>query len=116
MTSLSDALMYAIEGNKPFDGEHSPIKDNGEDDDEMVDIENSCFEVGILNNGLLYNLGSVDQLKGMTKSRMLALVQYKRMMKFGASFKDAEARALGEYYAVLEEIKGNHMNEVNKNG
>jgi len=38
------------------------------------------------------------------------------MMKFGASFKDAEARALGEYYAVLEEIKGNHMNEVNKNG
>lgn len=117
MTSIADALLYTVEGNKPHDAEpkaHDRKKDDEEE--EMFDAENSCFEIGVLNNGILYSLGGVNELKGMTTSRLLALVQYKKMMKFGSMKKESEARALGEYYAVLEEIKENHKNEVKDNG
>ena len=61
MTSLADALMYAVEGNKPIDAEPSakPKGDKSEDN-ELIDMDNACFEIGVLNNGILYNLGTVE--------------------------------------------------------
>lgn len=112
---VMNALTYVIEGNYSLDMEKKAKKkeskkfsdeDECEDDDEIKG--DNCFEIGLLNEGILYKLGSSKELKNMTTSRLLQLLKFKKMMKWGMNKKESESKRLGEYYAVLEEIRDNH--------
>lgn len=114
LRQLMNALYYAIQGNDPSAGEavakarEHAFDHIGEDEGEFNDINDYCYEMGVLNKGVLYNLGTIDEMKGMTTSRLLGLIEYKRAMKNGRQNKHEDVRRLGEYYAVLEEIKEAH--------
>lgn len=45
----------------------------------------------MLNDGILLELGTPSELKGMTQSQLLALIQYKKMMKYGQDKKNTDA-------------------------
>ncbi len=105
------ALNYAVQGDLPWNGEDRGKKKTCEDEDgEELDDENSCVEVGMLNNGMVLRLGSIEEMKGLTTSTMHMLIQYKSEIDFmEASVKDHKNQRLGNYYLVLDEIKEAHM-------
>ena len=108
---LENALLYCIDGNLDKAGERQPKSKSQQKDDESEyeDLSDFCFELGVLNDGILLELGTPSELKGMTQSQLLALIQYKKMMKYGQDKKNTDAQNLGKYYAVLEEIKEQAM-------
>lgn len=114
LRQLMNALYYAIQGNDPSAGEAmAQTRDHAfdhlnEDEGEFNDINDYCYEMGVLNKGILYKLGTIEEMEGMTLSRLLGLIEYKRAMKNGSKNKHEDVRKLGEYYAVLEEIKEAH--------
>lgn len=112
---LENALLYCIEGNFDFANEPTPVSNKRTSDIDWKDEDysNFCFQVGVLNDGILLELGTPSELKSMTTSQLLALVEYKKMMKYGMNNKKREAENLGKYYAVIDEIKQNHKQEEN---
>lgn len=116
MRQVQSALEYAIFGNDPTKYEERPKTAHAEDDDEEAN-EDACYEVGLLRQGILYNIGSPDQIKDMTVQEMCLFVDWKLQMKFGSErTKSQQQKNLGEYYAVLDEIRDRHENEVKNNG
>ena len=112
---LENALLYCIEGNFDFANEPTPVSNKRTSDSDWKDEDysNFCFQVGVLNDGILLELGTPTELKSMTTSQLLALVEYKKMIKYGMNNKKREAENLGKYYAVIDEIKQNHKQEEN---
>lgn len=105
---VTNAIQYVVEGNNPVDCETLPTPKKKEDEEDELPSDDFCFEIGVMYDGVLLKLGSPTELKKMTASRLLALVQYRKLMKFGFDNKGRENKALGQYYAVLEEIKEKH--------
>lgn len=109
---LENALLYCIDGNLDMANEPTPIsKRKNDDGSKYEDLSNFCFEVGVLNDGILLELGTPSELKKMTTSQLLALVEYKKMIRYGMDKKNKEAVSLGKYYAVIDEIKEKHKQE-----
>lgn len=106
---LFAVLEYIQNGNSAEAFEAGPK--NGDDEDE--DGDSACprddvdYFVGVVSEGLILEIGSISDIKGMTTSQLQTLIAYKNAMKYGPN-KAREARYLGDYYQVLEEIKKAH--------
>lgn len=89
-------------------------KDNEGEEEEN---EKSCYEIGLLRQGIMFKIGSPSEIKDMTPSEVRMYIEYQLTMKYGSQkVKSEHAKNLGEYYTVLDEIKNNHEQEVNGNG
>ena len=70
-----------------------------------------CYEIGVMRNGVLLNLGSPDELRGLTVSELETLVQEKMKLdnRFGANYaKDVVSTAFADYKRTLGEILDGH--------
>lgn len=100
MREVAAAVKYAEDGCCHLDDEEGPA--NGDDQtDEMP--TSTCFghAVGLLNQGVFLKVGSVSDMSSMTVSQLEALVA----MALRGDVKSERSRRLGDYYAVLDEIK-----------
>ena len=108
---IDAALSFVVQGFNHFDCEMKSTRkrEDKEDDGEGYyesDDEYSCVEVGLMKDGLMLNLGTISELKDMTTSSLLMLVDYKKQAEFGVSHMKANKnRRLVDYYCVLEDIK-----------
>lgn len=118
MRQLQNALEYAIFGNDPTAHEmRSKFSMDKDDDGEEDENEKSCYEVGLMRQGIMFKIGSPDEIKDMTPSEVRLYIEYNLQMKFGSQkTKSEHSKNLGEYYTVLDEIKNNHSQEVIENG
>ena len=109
MTQLQEALAYAVFGNDVSSKEERPSKvseKEKEKDDNSPEDENYCYEVGLLREGLLFNLGSPEEIKRLTVSELEMYIDYQMFLKYGSErTKSQHQRNLVEYYGVLDEIR-----------
>ena len=120
------ALDFAQYGRNPQDCEkkgksRKANEDEDDEEDAYLDEEYECVEIGMLKDGLVFHLGSLSELKGMTTSCLHLLLEYARQMEFGeANTKHTKNKKMIEYYCVLDEIKSAHkkdeMTEESNNG
>lgn len=115
---VNNALEYAVFGNNPAAAEKRADKaikkENAENDEN--DEDNYCYEVGLLRQGIIYGFGNKEQIKEMTASEIQMFVEYQLQMKFGSQkTKSEHSKNIGEYYAVLDEIKENHKKSEGEN-
>lgn len=106
---LTNALSYAIHGNDPSDGERPPRTKKDDGDSKEPDDDDVCYEIGLMRNGVLFGLGSKEELDGMTTSSLELLVTYRMQLEHGPNArKNDHTRRLVDYYAVLDEIRKAH--------
>ena len=107
---VHNAIGYAILGNDPSDMERRAVSvvEKEKKEDKPKD-ENYSYEVGLLRQGVLYKLGSPEEIKKMTVSEVELLVEYELYLKFGSEKnKSTHTKNLAEYYGVLDEIRSSH--------
>ena len=109
---VQNAVSYAVLGNDPSKCEARPlssIKKEKAEEEEARDDEDYCYEIGLLRQGVMYRLGSAEQIRKMTTSELEMLVEYELYMKFGSERKKSQhEKNLVDYYGVLDEIRGAH--------
>ena len=107
---LLAVLEYVVTGNSAEASERgpeSPDAADGDGGDSSCPSDYVDYCVGVVSEGVILEMGSVSDLKGMTLSHLQTLIAYKNAMKYGPN-KAAEARRLGDYCRVLEEIREAH--------
>lgn len=107
---VQNAVGYVVFGNNPSDRERRAVSNiNKDEDEEQPKDENTCYEVGLLRQGVMYKLGSPEEIKKMTVSELELLVEYELYLKFGSERnKSQHTKNLAEYYGVLDEIRSSH--------
>jgi hypothetical protein len=110
IVQVHNAISYVLFGNDPSDMERRAVSVvEKEKKDSHSKDENYCYEVGLLREGVLYKLGSPEEIKKMTVSEVELLIEYKLYMKFGSEKnKSTHTKNLAEYYGVLDEIRSAH--------
>ena len=107
---VQNALEYAVFGNCETACEERAKKAVEKNNTDNVD--NYCYEVGVLRQGIVFGLGNPDDIKKMTLSEAQMFIEYKMQMKYGSQkTKSEHSKYIGEYYAVLDELKEKHKNE-----
>lgn len=106
VAQIKAAVMYALVGDDHTNGEHGGrVKDGCDDGGEYVPLE-----VGVLRDGIVMRLGSIDELRKFRTSELQALVLYAREVKYGgSSTKGLRADRLAEYLSALEEVKASNL-------
>ena len=110
LQQVQNAVSYAVFGNSPSKCERRPVSSLKKEveDDEQED-ENYCYEVGLLRQGLMYKLGSVEEIKKMTTLELQMLIEYELYLKYGSErHKSQHEKNLVDYYGVLDEIRSAH--------
>lgn len=104
-----NALIYSSMGNFVGDNEQSPKKrksESSDSDDKDTDDEQYSIHYGLAKDGVILNLGSMEEIKKYTTSELQVMMEMKLSMQDGnRTKKSTHARHLAEYYAVLSEIK-----------
>lgn len=104
-----NALIYVSMGNFVGAREKPPAKkniDDSVDNDGPTEDESSSIHYGLAKNGVILDLGSMDEVKKFTTSELQVMMELKLSMEGGKqSKKNMHGRHLAEYYAVLNEIK-----------
>ncbi len=118
---VTGALDYVVAGLNHFDGEKKSTRrrKDEEDDDNIEDFDDeySCIEIGMLKDGMVLKLGTLQELKTMTTSGLQMLLQYATEVKYYESaYKSNKNKRLIEYYSVLEDIKDNHKKDLREDG
>ena len=107
---VQNAISYVIFGNDHSKRERRPessVKKEAEKD--VPEDENFCYEVGLLRQGLICKIGSVEELKKMTTLELQMLIEYDLFLKFGSERnKSQHERDLVDYYGVLDDIRSAH--------
>lgn len=112
---VQNALEYAMSGNDPCSMEQRAKRVIDKEDKSQMETENYCYEAGLMRQGIMYGIGKVEDIKEMTVSEVRMFIEYKLFQKFGSEkTKSEHSTRLGEYFAVLDEIRDNHKNEVKK--
>ncbi len=109
---LLAVLEYVVTGNSAEASERGPGEsgeggEDGREDSSCPPSDDVDFCMGVLSEGTILEIGPISDLKGMTLSHLQALIAYKNALKYGPN-KAAEARRLGDYCRVLEEIREAH--------
>jgi len=108
---LIAVLEYVVLGNSPDDFEREPKTSKDDEDEDSPSLlppdDDIDFSVGVVSEGMILEIGSMSDLKSMTMSHLQTLIAYKNAMKYGPN-KARDARHIGEYYRVLEEIREAH--------
>jgi len=84
---------------------------------KVVQEGEHCYEVGLLRNGVLLNLGTPDMLMGMTVSGLETLIVEKMKLdeRVGPEYaKDIVNSAFGDYKRTLESILAEHAKADSK--
>lgn len=113
VNQINNALEYAILGNNERDFEQKAkiAKEKEKADDKSDEF---CYEAGLLRQGIVYGIGNADEIRDMTVSEVRLYVEFELHKRFGSEkVKSEHSSKLGEYFAVLDEIRENHKkNEV----
>ena len=109
---VATALMFAEYGDTQTACE-MPVakKESRRKKRKVVQEGDHCYEVGLLRNGVLLNLGSPDQLKDMTVSGLETLIIEKMKLddRVGVDYsKDIVNTAFGDYKRTLDSILAEH--------
>lgn len=107
---VRNAVSYAVFGNDPSKREARPASSlKKEAERDAPGDEDFCYEVGLMRQGLIYRLGSVDEIRKMTTSELEMLIEYELYLRFGSERnKSQHQRNLVDYYGVLDEIRSAH--------
>lgn len=112
------ALMFAENGDVQTAGEFPEAKkESKRKKTKPVKEGDHCYEVGLLRNGMLLNLGTPDKLIGMTVSGLETLIIEKMKLdqRIGAEYaKDIVNSAFGDYKRTLESILAEHAKNNEK--
>ncbi len=106
------ALMFAENGDIQTAGEF-PVakKESKRKKNKLVQEGEHCYEVGLLRNGMLLNLGTPDKLIGITVSGLETLIVEKMKLddRIGVEYaKDMTNSAFGDYKRTLDSILAEH--------
>lgn len=100
---LRVAVMYALVGSDQRAGEDPPERAGDADDDE----ERIPAVIGVIRDGVVMKLGTMDDLKRYRKSELQSLVVYASELKYGnGRIKSAHASALAGYLCAVDEVRG----------
>ena len=112
------ALMFAENGDVQTAGEFPVAKSESKRKKrKLVQEGDHCYEVGLLRNGMLLNLGTPDKLLGMSVSGLETLIIEKMKLddRIGAEYAKAMVNsAFGDYKRTLESILAEHTKPDNK--
>lgn len=109
------AVDYAEFGADETIGEKPPRMPQEREEDEGN--ANLSVAVGVLLDGVVAGLGaSVADLRKLGAAKVAKMTARAYQLKGADVAKAAKSRAEGEFYAVLEEIKAAHAEEVRGNG
>lgn len=85
MLQVQNALEYVLFGNDAIaKEERAKVAKDKDKQDGDEDDENFCYEIGLLRQGVIYNLGSKQEILEMTVSEVALYVEYEMYMKFGS--------------------------------
>ena len=109
-------VMWCMFGSDWAADERAASRDDDECDDGHDD-ELTSPSVGVIRDGMALGLGiSLHDAMHMTRSGLHAVVMRAYKLKGVDVSKSVYDRAIGDYYATLDEIKRNHAKEMEKHG
>ena len=109
-------VMWCMFGSDWAVDERAASRDDDECDDGHDD-ELTSPSVGVIRDGMALGLGiSLHDAMHMTRSGLHAVVMRAYKLKGVDVSKSVYDRAIGDYYATLDEIKRSHAKEMEKHG
>lgn len=103
-------LNYVMNGADANDFEYPPLTEEDKKCLEEVDNDNPYSSaIGVLHEAMSLSIGlTIEDAKKMTKSELQEIIQRTYEVKGIDVSKNIKQRAIGDYYATLEEIKNKY--------
>lgn len=111
------ALLYIALGDDAADGERTAAAPDGGKADEARVKYDGCISVGVVHMAQILHLGTVADLRRMTRRELESVVAYAEAVKFGNQItKSQRGERLARYFAVLDEIEKRAKKEAGDGG